>query len=283
MRSRRPPCSPECSTTSPRRNPVGGRKESEKRASWRRSAGCRRASRKASASETPVWIPHTGRLSTTTETRISACSCVGSSSQLCAARRQDASERTSSGLAAVVPFASTSQAARHEALVDAAADGQRVVERSRGPCPRRATPPRCRRRSPEAPRAARGCRAPATRTASAPRRRLATASSIRRRIERVHDDRVDPREVQRRRPRTMQRDDGRAQVARRLGELARSSTRARSRPAGGTRSASPRRRGRRPPRHRAPRRSPRATGKWRMPRSSMSSHTSLPSRSAATV
>ena len=46
------------------------------------------------------------RLSTTTETRISACSWVGSSSQLRAARCQEASERTSSGLAAVVPFSS---------------------------------------------------------------------------------------------------------------------------------------------------------------------------------
>ena len=81
-----------------------GEREARELAQQRRVAACvaeapRRARR-------PVRMPHTGRLSTTTETRISACSWVGSSSQLRAARRQDASERTSSGLAAVVPFAS---------------------------------------------------------------------------------------------------------------------------------------------------------------------------------
>ena len=48
---------------------------------------------------------------------------------------------------------------------------QRVLEDRGIRRPRRATPPRCRRRSPAAPRAAPGCRAPARRTASAPRRR----------------------------------------------------------------------------------------------------------------
>ena len=72
--------------------------------------------------------PHTVRLSTTTETRISACSCVGSSSQLRAARCHEASERTSSGFAAVVPRSSGRRPQAHEPVVDAAADRQRVLD-----------------------------------------------------------------------------------------------------------------------------------------------------------
>ena len=120
-----------------------------------------------------------------------------------------------------MPLRVRPQAAGREALVDPAAHGQRVVE-DRGvlvlAAPRHA---RCRRRSPAAPRAAPGCRAPARRTAPAARRRRATASSISRRISASTTTEWIAREVQRRRPRAMQRDDRRPQPARRGDELVR--------------------------------------------------------------
>ncbi len=82
LRSSRPRCSPESSTTSPRRKPVGGRCASANWSSSVSSAGLRRASRNASGTGRPSRMPHTGRPSTTSETRIRAFSCVGSSIQL---------------------------------------------------------------------------------------------------------------------------------------------------------------------------------------------------------
>ena len=49
---------------------------------------------------------HTGRLSASTDTRISAFSWVGSSDRLRAARCQEASDRAKIGLAALAPCAS---------------------------------------------------------------------------------------------------------------------------------------------------------------------------------
>src|SRR6266704_215094 len=107
-----PPClmsscprrSPECSTTKSRRNPVGGRNDSANRASSRSRSGFGCPSHRP-----PPGAPlvlHTGRLSASTDTRISAFSWVGSSARLRAARRQDASDRANSGLAALAPCSS---------------------------------------------------------------------------------------------------------------------------------------------------------------------------------
>ena len=68
------------------------------------------------------------RLSTTTETRISACSRVGSSSQLRAARCQEASERTSSGFGRGRAALVGAQAAGAQPGLDAAADRERVLD-----------------------------------------------------------------------------------------------------------------------------------------------------------
>ena len=182
LRSSCPRCSPECSTTSPRRKPVGGRKESEKRASWRSRAGCRRASRKASASETPgVDAPHRTAVDDDRH-----------EDQRLILRRDP---RASSGpLGARTPASARAAGWRPWCPARPPAGrrprgprrpGDSRPARSRGsrdPGPRRATPPRCRRRSPAAPRAAPGCRAPARRTASAPPRRPRPASSISRRM-----------------------------------------------------------------------------------------------------
>ena len=86
---------------------AGGRavreREPREQAEQRRVAGARR---KLSAIGVPVWRPHTGRLSTSTETSTSALSWVGSAIQLRTARSQDASERTKRGSDAVAPWAS---------------------------------------------------------------------------------------------------------------------------------------------------------------------------------
>ena len=97
LRSNIPRCSPEWSTTSPLRKPVGGLWESEKRASMRKRSGCSRAGRRVSVNISPTLAPDTGRLSTTTEVSTSALSWVGSSIHERAARCQESIDRTKSG------------------------------------------------------------------------------------------------------------------------------------------------------------------------------------------
>ena len=199
---------------------MGGRKESEKRASWRSRAGCRRASRKASASETPgVDAPHRTAVDDDRDEdqRLILRRILEPALRRPAPGRQRAHEQRVGGRGAprVHP-----QAAGHEALVDPAADRQRVVE-DRGilvlAAPRhRAVDVGARQRL--APRQA------AERQPGERRRRrpgVGDGELDQPADERVDDDRVDAREVQRRRPRAVQRDDGGPQVARRGGELVR--------------------------------------------------------------
>ena len=101
FRSSRLRCSPEDSTTRPRRNPVGGRWERANSASSRSSRGRARAGRNVSAMRGSGASPHTARLSTSTDTRISALSWVGCSRKDWAEPRQDENDRTNRGSAAL--------------------------------------------------------------------------------------------------------------------------------------------------------------------------------------
>ncbi len=68
-----------------------------------------------SATGVPVCTPHTGRLSTITEARMSAFSWVGSDIQLCATCCQDATERTNGAAPALTPFSSMRRPQRPQA------------------------------------------------------------------------------------------------------------------------------------------------------------------------
>ena len=161
----------------------------------RSSTGLLSASRKVSATGVPVCTPHTGRLSTSTEARISAFSWVGSCDP--AARRvlpgvQRAHERR-------VGRDRPVRVGAHPAHLQVGRSPWRRATCRRGRTAASSASPNqtiaCRRRSWAPSRAAPGCRAPARRTTRAARRRAANSELEHPAGERVDDDRVDRHDV----------------------------------------------------------------------------------------
>ena len=182
LMSSRPRCSPSCSSTSARRNPVGGRWASARRASRRTSCGCVDAVRNASATGVPRWMPQIGRLSTSRDTSISAFSWVGRSIQLRATllpRVDRAHEQHIRGGGAVTVHGQSPSARAVPSRTRPARGGRGGSSpRSR----RRTRRSRCRGPTRASPRAGPGCRAPARRTRSPGARASSITSSIARRV-----------------------------------------------------------------------------------------------------
>ena len=215
LRSSRPRCSPLCSTTSPRRKPVGGRCDSANRASRRSSAGlARREPERVGDRRAGVHAPH--RPAVDAAPRPGPAPSPGSGRRSsCAPRaaRSPPSGRTPDWTR-VAPCASGLQAAAPQAAHDrrrpsACRRGRIAASSGRAEPHDRA----CRCRSRAAPRAAPGCPAPATRTTRRRRRPGSpTASSSSRRVSVSTHDRVDRHHVGRRHPGVVQRDHHRTQL-----------------------------------------------------------------------